>query len=123
MKTSFLVRTFLALAVVAAFGFAPVAMAGQQDFVLVNDTGVEIHQVFVSPHSTESWEEDIMGEGTLPDGESVEISFSPKEDAAMWDLMVTDSEGTSITWVNLNLLQISKLTLHFADGKAWADAE
>jgi hypothetical protein len=31
----------------------------------------------------------------------------------MWDLKVVDSKGNSITWENLNLLEISTATLHY----------
>jgi hypothetical protein len=100
----------------------PLAFAqGKQDFMLHNATGVEIHSLYVSPHSTDDWEEDVLGRDTLPSGESVEITFSPKERAAMWDLKVTDKDGDSIEWENLNLLEISEVTLHYKDGRAWAD--
>lgn len=122
MKTSIILRTILGLTLVAAF-VAPPVMAGAQDFTLVNKTGVEIHQFFVSSSATDSWEEDILGDDTLPDGESVEIQFSPKEDAELWDLRIADSEGNTITWERLNLLEISTVTLHYKDGKAWADTE
>ena len=97
--------------------------AGNQDFTLDNETGVEIHKVFVSPHDVNDWQEDILGKDTLPSGQSVDIKFSPKEQAAMWDLRVEDSQGNAIEWENLNLLKISKVTLHYKDGKATADTE
>ena len=101
---------------------APAAFAqGKQDFTLHNQTGVEIHELYVSPHSSDDWEEDILGEDTLPNGESVDIHFSRKEHAKLWDLKVVDKEGNSITWENLNLLEISDVTLHYKNGKAWAD--
>jgi hypothetical protein len=94
-----------------------------QDFTLVNETGVEIHKVYISPHDSNDWEEDILGRDTLPSGESVDIKFNRSEKAAEWDLRVEDSKGTAIEWENLNLLKISKLTLHYKDGKATADME
>ena len=97
--------------------------AGAQDFTLDNETGVEIHKVYISPHDSNDWEEDILGKDTLPSGQSVDIKFSPKEQAAMWDLRVEDSQGNAIEWENLNLLKISKVTLHYKDGKATADTE
>lgn len=104
--------------------FSSVAFAqGKQDFTLVNKTGVIISELHVSPHSTDDWEEDILGQDVLGDNESVEITFSPKERARMWDLKIIDSKGNSIEWENLNLLEISKVTLHYKDGKAWADVE
>jgi hypothetical protein len=96
---------------------------GKQDFILHNETGVEINSLYVSAHSTDNWEEDILGRDTLPSGESVTITFSPKEKAAMWDLKVTDSGGNSIEWESLNLMEISEVTLHYKDGRAWAEVE
>ncbi len=102
---------------------ASLAFAGDQDFTLVNDTGVEIHAVFVSPTKSDDWEEDILGRDTLEDGDSVDVEFARKEKAKYRDLRVEDGDGNSITWNKLNLLEISKLTLHYDDGKASADAE
>ena len=100
----------------------PVALAqGKQDFTLHNDTGVEIHKLFISPHSAKDWEEDILGRDTLADGESLKINFSRSEKAKLWDLRIEDKEGTGIVWESLNLLEISEVTLHYKDGKAWAD--
>ena len=104
--------------------FSSAAFAqGKQDFTVVNQTGVEIHELYVSPHSADDWEEDVLGKDTLPNGESTEITFSAKEKAKMWDLKIVDSKGNSIEWENLNLLEISKVTLHYKNGKAWADLE
>jgi hypothetical protein len=99
--------------------------AAAQDFTLVNETGVEIDKVFISPSDKDDWEEDILGKDTLPSGQSVEIKFDREETAANWDLKVEDKEGNAITWENLNLLKISKLTLHYdaAAKKATATAE
>ena len=99
--------------------------SGAQDFTLVNETGVEIDKVFISPNDKDDWEEDILGKDTLPSGQSVDIKFHRDETAAQWDLKVEDKQGNAITWENLNLLKISKLTLHYdkASGKATADAE
>ena len=96
---------------------------GAQDFTLVNQTGVEIDKVYISPHDADDWEEDILGKDTLPSGESVEIKFSREETAANWDLRIEDKEGNAIEWENLDLLKISKLTLHYENGRARAVAE
>ncbi|HEX8137788.1 MAG TPA: hypothetical protein VF544_09385 [Pyrinomonadaceae bacterium] len=98
---------------------------GAQDFTLVNQTGVEIDKVFISPHDVNDWEEDILGRDTLPDGSSVDIKFHRNEKAAMWDLRIEDKGGNAIEWENLNLLEISKITLHYdkATGKATAETE
>jgi hypothetical protein len=94
-----------------------------QDFTLVNQTGVEIDKVFISPHDKDDWEEDVLGQDTLPNGQSVDIKFHRDETAAEWDLRIEDKGGNSIEWENLNLLKISKATLHYKDGKGTAEVE
>ena len=113
----FAVSTALFLAVAQLFA------AGKQDFTLVNKTGVEIHEVYVSPQESKDWEEDILGRDTLPAGAEVHITFDRTETAALWDLKVVDKDGNSIEWEKFDLLKISKLTLHYKDGRAWADVE
>ncbi len=102
---------------------APTVPVAAQDFTLVNSTGVEIDKVFISPHDSDDWEEDILGQDTLPDGENVDIKFNRTETAPLWDLRVEDSKGNSIEWENLDLLKIARLTLTYKDGKATANAE
>ncbi len=117
-KTS-LIAAFSVLAVVlTATAFA---RRGQQDFTLHNETGVEIYELYVSPTSADDWEEDVLGVDTLPAGESVKITFDDREKRGKWDLKVVDSKGNSIEWEALNLIEISEVTLHYQNGKAWAD--
>jgi len=101
------------------------AAGAAQDFTLVNQTGVEIDKVYISPHEKDDWEEDILGKDTLPSGQTVDVKFHRDETAAEWDLRVEDKEGNSIEWESLNLLKISKVTLHYdaATKKATADVE
>ena len=99
------------------------AAGAAQDFTLVNKTGVEIDKVFISPHDADDWEEDILGQDTLPDGQNVEVKFDRDETAAKWDLRIEDKQGNDIEWENLDLLKISKLTLRYKDGKGTADVE
>src|ERR1041384_1019575 len=107
-----LARVLVALCALSLL-LSPAAFAqGKQDFTLHNATGVEIHELYVSPHSTDDWEEDILGQDTLPSGDTVDITFSRTEKAKMWDLKIVDGKGNSIEWENLNLLEISKVTLH-----------
>jgi len=102
---------------------SPASTSAAQDFTLVNETGVEIDKVFISPHDKDDWEEDILGQDTLATGKSVDIKFHRAETAPIWDLRIEDSKGNGIEWENLNLLEISKLTLYYKDGKGTAKVE
>lgn len=97
--------------------------AADQDFTLLNETGVVIDKVYISPHDSDDWEEDVLGTDTLPSGESVDIKFHRAEKAPLWDLRIEDNKANSIEWENLNLLEISKITLNYKDGKATAKTE
>lgn len=112
---------FLGCALLAAAAVPTVA--GDQDFVLANETGVVIDKVFVSPSDQNSWGEDVLGKDTLENEQSVEIKFSREESSENWDLKVVDSEGTEITWQDLQLTKIRKVTLHFEKGEPSAAVE
>jgi hypothetical protein len=114
----------ISLTVIAIF-FAAAALArgGKQDFVLHNQTGVEIHELYVSPHSANDWGTDVLGQDTLPAGQSVKITFDDQEKQVKWDLKVADEKKASIEWQDLDLSKISEVTIHYKDGKAWADVK
>ncbi len=117
-------KVALALGVIAIFLTATAfARSGKQDFILHNQTGVEIDSLYVSPHSVNDWEEDILGQDTLASGESLKITFDDRDKHVHWDLKVTDKEGNSLEWDDLNLIEISEVTLHWdpKKGKGWAD--
>ena len=97
-----------------------VSAQAAQDFLLVNKTGVEINALYITPHNADDWGEDILGVGTLAVNDNVEINFSRKEKAKLWDLRVEDADGEFIEWESLNLPTISSVTLYYKNGKATA---
>lgn len=97
--------------------------AQAQDFKLNNNTGVEIYGVFVTPVGVGNWEEDIMGQDTLANGASVDISFASDKTDQYWDLMVTDSSGNNLTFTNLDLFTISEITLKLDNGNPVAETK
>jgi hypothetical protein len=85
---------------------------GKQDFDLVNNTGISITEVYITPHSATDWGESVFdAEQPLKNGETTTIMFSRKEKAKLWDLYVVDTVGNHFQWDNLNLLEISEVTL------------
>lgn len=102
-------------AVLFATCIATAAHAGDQDFKLVNKTGYQIDSVYVSEASSRSWGRDVMGRDSLAEDESVDISFSRAAQACRWDLKVKYNDGDEATWQNLNLCNISRVTLFWND--------
>lgn len=80
-------------------------------FELVNYTGTALRTVNVSRGDSAGWEENILGDRELSDGESVEIRFSPEEKAGMWDVRVVGVDGRSAEWKGLRLGKVSRVTL------------
>ena len=110
-------RRLLLVSGLLASTFAVPALAGDQDFKLVNKTGYQIDEVYVGPVSSDTWGNDIMGKGSLGDGESVDITFTAPSSVCRWDMKVKYNDGDTAEWRNLNLCSISTVSL-FWDKKA-----
>ncbi len=111
----------MALVGLLALG-AGAAQAGTQDFTLVNQTGSEIYNLYISESANDDWEEDVLGENTLRNGGRMNIGFSGRS-ACLWDMMVADEEGNNVTWTGINLCQVSVVVLKCDDSECWAEYE
>jgi hypothetical protein len=91
-----------------------VSLAGQQDFTLVNKTGYELDQVYVSPASAKNWHEDVMGQETIADGQSAKITFSPENEICKYDLKVVYTiDKSEVVWSDIDLCKEEKITIHW----------
>lgn len=98
----------------AAASQGPASAQAQQDFTLVNATGYPLRAVYVSPGKAESWEEDILGQDIMPDGEEAAIAFSRDETGCDWDLKVTfDDDGSNAVWYGIDLCSVSTITIEY----------
>ena len=101
------------LALAAALVFPGAAQALNLDFELVNGTGWAIKEIYISPATVNSWEENVIAR-PMADGEAYDISFHPDADVAEWDMkIVWVEEGEDVVWKGLDLSKISKLTLRY----------
>ena len=100
----------------AALAFAAPAGAqeAKQDFRLVNKTGYELKALYVSPSKSDDWEEDVLGQDTLSDGQAVNVHFSPKTKTCKFDLKVTYSDDdSSAVWHDIDLCAVEKITIKY----------
>jgi hypothetical protein len=63
-------------AAVALLGLASPALADVQDFTIHNNTGHPIYHVYVSEADNDKWENDVLGEAVLEDGDEHAINFT-----------------------------------------------
>jgi hypothetical protein len=113
MKKSALFLFFLISFCYSSNGFAQDA---RQDFVLVNKTGFEIHQVYIAPSKETDWGTDILGKDVMAIDEEWDIKFHPKDNVCKWDLRIEDKDGNFVIWEDIDLCKWAKITLHY-DGK------
>ncbi len=110
----------IVLILMATFSFAQ----SIQDFTLENETGIDIYFIYASPSSSDSWEEDILGDDILEYGDSLDVTFSGYDGVRYWDLMVEDSFGDEYYWEEIDLFTVATITLEmdlFGDLEATFD--
>jgi hypothetical protein len=88
--------------------------AYSQDFTVINNMGIDIYYLYVSRSDINAWEEDVLGEACLPDGEATLITFDNLAAADIkWDLRAEDVDGNGIEFYGLPLSYISTLELTY----------
>jgi hypothetical protein len=100
----------LAAAILAAAG---AAVAGDADFTLVNRTGYDIREVYISPTHRNSWGNDRMGDGMLENGKQKLFRFSDKAACKQDIKLVFDVDGSEVTAEEIDLCEVNKITLKY----------
>ena len=74
---------------------AQAVLADPRDFTLENDSLSYIIHVYVSPSSSTSWGDDILGVDVLGPGQSVDITFDTSIGrTCIYDLLVVTEDGS-----------------------------
>ena len=117
-------KLLLAVALWSSALGAP-AMAATQDFTILNNTGYPIERVYVSASAKDDWEEDVLGQDILAEGDRTKIRFNRDENACLWDLKVVYSDEESAEWQGINLCQVSVVALSYdrKSGRTSAETE
>ena len=115
-----IVASCLAIVALASITLGAVQQRRNLDFTLVNKTGLDIIEVYLSPTSEEEWGEDVMGKDILEHGAKVDITFSSSETECNWDLKIVDEDDDEIEWLKLNLCTANEITLLYENKKPTA---
>lgn len=78
---------------------------------LVNATGTELQELYVSHVSEDSWDEDYLAGRTLANGESIQVPLMA-ENSPLYDILTADTQGFAFTrWeANATLGQVQLST-------------
>lgn len=89
---------------------ATVARAADRRVEIVNKTGMTLTHFYASNSGTSDWEEDILGRGTLDDGDSVVININDGTGACKFDFKAVFESGQSLEKGGIDVCQISTYT-------------
>ena len=96
-----MIRKFLALLAVAVVcSSAAVAFDGYVE--VTNNTGFSIYFLYVSPGKAKTWEEDVLDEDILRDGQTVRVTVSGAKNE-IFDIRVEDEDGDTYTLWNVDI--------------------
>jgi len=90
------------LFVSALFLFSVSIAVGAQQLpiiIIVNNTGLTIHSIYISPANSDSWGQDILRGGTLQKSSYIHELPSPLSIESIYDIMLKNGEGQEfIKW-------------------------
>jgi len=70
-----------------------------RNFWFLNNTGKTIHEVYVSPHESKSWGQDVLGRATLADGVGTLMVFpSSWRTSCYMDFKLVFDDGSEQTY-------------------------
>lgn len=91
---------------------------------IVNQTGVDIYALALSPENDEDWGENLITE-VIADGESVEGELVFTADTLVWDILIQDSEENQLTFMGVDFTEASvdgsQLLLSENNGEYYAE--
>lgn len=76
---------------------------------VTNDTGYDIYYLYISHEDSENWEEDVLEDDILENGDSVRVTVTGY-DSAIFDVRAEDEDGDTYTVYGRNVKK-SDLTL------------
>ncbi len=88
--------------------YSPVSY--NRDFTVYNRGRNAVYYIYVSPITTSSWEEDVLGSRVLMPGNSITIRMPDYGSQCYFDIRIVDSTGYSQEFYNVNLCSVSSVT-------------
>ncbi|MDX1757222.1 MAG: hypothetical protein R3175_14290 [Marinobacter sp.] len=93
-------RVLALFSVLFLFSTSAAAFDGYVD--VTNNTGYDIYYLYVSNARSDSWEEDVLGDDILEDGETVRVKVH-KQKTSVFDIRAEDEDGDTYTVWELDI--------------------
>jgi hypothetical protein len=104
------VRSFALLVAVTTAAASPV-LAEDLVFTLINDSAVNVTEMYVAKHSSDEWGESILTDGTVDAGTEAEVTIADGETTCDYDMRFVGDNGATHE-VNQNLCELASYTLN-----------
>jgi len=95
MKKTLFILLLLAMSAAAVFAF-------DGYITIYNRTGYDIYFLYVSHEGSDSWENDVLEDEILYDGESFYLELNGYK-TPVFDIMAEDEDGDTYTFWNLDV--------------------
>ncbi|TKA94960.1 hypothetical protein FAZ78_19440 [Cereibacter changlensis] len=86
------------------------AAAADRRVQIVNETGFTMVEFYGSNKGSQSWEEDILGQDVLEDGQSVVINFDDESGYCKFDFRAVFEDGDEVVEAGVNVCEIGSFT-------------
>ncbi|MBZ4690696.1 MAG: hypothetical protein JG765_1947 [Cereibacter sp.] len=90
-------------------GAGPAAAADRR-VQIVNNTGFTMVEFYGSNKGSQAWEEDILGQDVLEDGQSVVINFNDDSGYCKFDFRAVFEDGDEVVEAGVNVCEIGSFT-------------
>ena len=109
-------KTFAILAAVAVAGSIPTSAWAANDgrnrrVTVENLSSQSIYYLYASPQTSNDWEEDLLGEGTIPAGTSKVANIDNGTNECVYDLKVKMADGREFIQWKVNVCAVSTWTV------------
>lgn len=102
-------RLIIAAVTVASLLAAP-TFAANRKVDIINKTGSVMTSFFASSTGTDSWEEDMLDNDTLANGETLEADIDDGTKACIYDFKAVFADGDTVVKKKVNVCEISTFT-------------
>lgn len=97
-----------AISIAAVPGIASAASDGKDRHVIVrNISSQAVYYLYASPVTSDTWEEDLLGDRTIPPGDSINADIDNGTDECIYDLKVELKDGKEYVQREVNVCAVS----------------
>ena len=99
------------LAAIVLIALPAAAFAEDLKFKLTNNSSRAIQNFYTSPANTTDWKEDVLGEATIPPGQTDEITIADGSTQCVYDMRFVMEDKQEMVESGIDLCKLAEYTL------------